>query len=84
MKTRWVLIPGEMLIAMLQRGYSYRVVGGDLPENTRVREMHVVGASLSMLVESESFTSVPDAAVPEIIPTVEFRRETRGRSGVLN
>jgi len=83
MKTRWVLIPGEMLIAMLQRGYSYRVIEGDLPEDTRVREMHVAGCSVSILVESDRFSEVSDGAVPEIVPSVEFHRDIRGRSGVL-
>jgi hypothetical protein len=73
-----------MLIAMLQRGYSYRVIDGDLPEDTRVRELHVAGTSVSILVESECFSPVSDGAVPEIVPSVEFRRETRPRAGVLH
>lgn len=83
MKIRWVLIPHQMLLAMFERGYSYRVIDGDLPGDVRVREAYVVGESISLLVESESFTEVPDGNVPEIVPSIEFMRDTRGRCGVL-
>lgn len=83
MKTRWLLIPCEMLTAMLQRGYTYRVAGGELPEDCRVREVYVVGTSISLLIESPLFSEVPDGRVPEIVPTVEFHRDTRGHSGIL-
>jgi hypothetical protein len=69
---------------MLQEGYSYRVIEGGLPEDVRVREAFAVGTSISLLVESESFSSVPDGNVPEIAPAMEFRRESRARSGVLH
>jgi hypothetical protein len=83
-RTRWVLIPCNMLVAMLAPGYSYRVVEGSLPEDVRVREIHVAGTSISLLVESESFSVVPDGNVPEIAPSVEFYRDSRARSGVLH
>jgi hypothetical protein len=83
LKTRWVLITCEMLLAMLQRGYSYRVASGEVPQDCRVREAYVAGSSISLLVESESFSEVSDGAVPEIVPTVEFHRDVRGRSGIL-